>query len=258
MLPDQLRDRLRDILEDEDGVIWLAGLNGIVRLEDGRLTRFEVPAAIDRTVHAIVPDGHGRVWLPTNAGLVRVDREQRTTERSEANASLEETARRDALTGLLNRRGFLELAQREVVRARRGKTALSIVLLDIDHFKRVNDSHGHAVGDETLRVLSGVLVASVRNQDLVGRWGGEEFVLLLPETSVAGAAMVAEKIRRSVAEQVQQTGAKPPPVTVTLGVTELGDSRSLDEAVHRADVALYQGKAAGRNRVVEFEQSATT
>jgi diguanylate cyclase (GGDEF)-like protein len=158
---------------------------------------------------------------------------------------LEEQATHDHLTGLLNRRGGEEIIAREVARATRHATPISFLLIDIDHFKRVNDEHGHAVGDRVLAAVSRCIVKELRAYDHAIRWGGEEILVVLPETSGFPAARVAERIRASVAALVIPDA---PSVTVSIGLSELG-LLTIDGAISAADQALYAAKRAGRNRV---------
>jgi diguanylate cyclase (GGDEF)-like protein len=176
--------------------------------------------------------------------------EARTSELRAANARLEEASRTDALTGLLNRRGFLEKGEAEIERSRRSRKPFCVVMADADHFKRVNDQHGHATGDLALQELANLLRGSLRAQDLVSRWGGEEFVLLLPETDSHGATSVAESIRRRIAEQPLRAGDAVLPVTLSFGLAEHRPDRSLEGTLAHADAALYRAKAEGRDRVV--------
>lgn len=176
--------------------------------------------------------------------------EERTLELQAANVRLEEASRTDLLTGLLNRRGFLEKGEAEIERGRRSHKPFCVVIADADHFKRVNDQHGHAAGDVALQQLAGLLRSSLRAQDLVARWGGEEFVLLLPETDSHGAALVAEAIRRRIAEEPLALGEIVLPVTLSFGLAEHRADRSLEGTLAHADAALYRAKAEGRDRVV--------
>lgn len=162
----------------------------------------------------------------------------------------EDLSRTDPLTGLLNRRAILGCLEDEAVRATRHQTAFSLLLVDIDRFKQVNDDHGHEAGDLVLKELSRDLVESLREVDRVGRWGGEEFLCLLPDTEEAGAEVVAEKIRRRIEDRTYLFGMTPLRCTVTLGVaTHRGDS-GFEETLRKADRALYDGKRTGRNRVM--------
>ncbi len=156
----------------------------------------------------------------------------------------------DGLTGLINRRHFLELAGREFERASRYGRPLSAIMLDIDRFKRVNDTHGHAVGDEVLQALAARFRENVRDIDLPARYGGEEFIALLPEVGLESARVAAERLRQSVAETPIGTAAGPLSVTVSLGVAFAApDCPDLPTLLRLADEALYAAKKAGRNRV---------
>jgi diguanylate cyclase (GGDEF)-like protein len=178
----------------------------------------------------------------------RVD--ERTRDLVEANARLAEASRTDALTGLLNRRGFLAAWEAEAARSRRSGRPTTLVLADLDGFKAVNDAAGHLAGDELLRRAARALAAEIRAQDVVGRWGGEEFNLLLPETALAGGVEVAEKLRRSIAEvRADPAGGGPLRVTASFGVAEHAPGERLERTVAAADAALYRAKAAGRDRV---------
>ena len=165
-------------------------------------------------------------------------------------AELEQLATTDLLTGLSNRRSFLTLAERELRRVARTPAPLSLLVIDADHFKVVNDRHGHAAGDQVLRVLGETLRTSVRDVDLVCRWGGEEFVILLPGTDQPTAFAVAERIRERCAEVSIQYESVALRVTVSIGVAERrADENVLEPIITRADHALYAAKAAGRNAV---------
>ena len=160
---------------------------------------------------------------------------------------LAELASTDTLTGLPNRRVFLERARTELALARRSGRPLSLLMLDIDHFKRVNDEHGHDVGDRALRLFAATTTGVVRQTDALGRLGGEEFGVLLPDTLADGAELVAEKLRAAVASA---RGEGVPPLTVSIGLAQLHRSdRELDNLLRRADAALYAAKDGGRDRV---------
>jgi diguanylate cyclase (GGDEF)-like protein len=180
----------------------------------------------------------------------RVD--ERTQELSAAYSQMEALALHDGLTGLLNRRALQDRAHAVLAAARRQRAPFALALIDIDHFKRVNDTCGHLAGDEVLGEVARRLAAGVRGPDDVGRWGGEEFLMLLPDADETAAVAVAERLRAAVEVPVQ-TAVGPVSVTVSIGVAavaapELGTAR-LDVLVREADAALYRAKAAGRNRV---------
>jgi diguanylate cyclase (GGDEF)-like protein len=156
----------------------------------------------------------------------------------------------DLLTGIYNRRGLFQIGEFEFARARRINRPFSAMILDIDHFKRVNDHYGHATGDQALRQLADRCRKGSRAIDLVGRYGGEEFVLLLTETHIGTARVVAERLRQSIMDEPIETEAGPLRLTVSIGVAEANDSDTLKELIERADASLYEAKRAGRNRVI--------
>ena len=173
---------------------------------------------------------------------------ERTAELAEANRRLEALASRDALTGLFNRRAADDRLVAEIARHRRSGRALGVVLLDVDHFKRVNDCHGHGVGDQVLHEVAQRLLGASRSTDFVARFGGEEFLVLLPETDAEGAVVAAEKLRAAIeAGPIGSAGR----VTASLGLCTDAQARGDRAAVLKAaDEALYDAKAGGRNRVV--------
>ncbi len=157
----------------------------------------------------------------------------------------------DGLTNTFNRRHFMELAQTQLEAARRFSLPLSALMIDVDHFKSVNDRYGHAIGDRVLRGVADRCRSALRSIDVLGRYGGEEFVILLPGTPRGSASTIlAERIRRAVAEEPIHTDAGPVHVTVSLGVAEsTADTQDLAALLKRADAALYEAKQTGRNRV---------
>ena len=160
----------------------------------------------------------------------------------------------DELTGLFNRRGLFQLGQREVERALRFRHPLTAVMLDIDHFKDVNDSYGHPAGDRVLRALTECCRENVRTIDVVGRYGGEEFFLLLPETDLTDAIQIAERLRVSVENCSVSYGRERLRFTISLGIAELApDIPNLAALIERADQAQYLAKQSGRNRVRVFQ-----
>ncbi|MEN3754159.1 GGDEF domain-containing protein [Mangrovibacter sp. SLW1] len=158
--------------------------------------------------------------------------------------NLDREASTDPLTGLLNRRGFMTLAS---ISGKHSDNA--IISLDLDHFKRVNDTWGHDTGDKVLVMVSGILKTICRETDLVGRFGGEEFVILLPGTSTENAEKIAERIRCTIE---QEKRPDLPSVTISAGIAALEDADSIDEAIKMTDIALYEAKDQGRNRVVLY------
>ncbi len=155
----------------------------------------------------------------------------------------------DALTGLLNRYGLHRALQRELAEARRYARPLSCLLIDLDFFKAVNDTYGHAAGDTALYQAARVITESVRGSDVVCRYGGEEFLVLAPETAADGARSLAEKIRLAFASRLFGDGGRTFPLTLSVGVAQLGAAESGNDMIARADEALYHAKQTGRDRV---------
>ncbi|QJE74280.1 diguanylate cyclase [Aerophototrophica crusticola] len=175
---------------------------------------------------------------------------ERTRELIEANTKLERLASIDSLTGILNRRRFMELATAERDRAARYGRTFSVLLLDLDHFKNVNDSHGHAAGDTAIRQAAELTARALRTTDTLARYGGEELVALLPETDLASAHLVAERVRALIGATPVAHDALAIPLTASLGVAEwAGPEETLAGLLNRADQALYAAKQLGRNRV---------
>lgn len=178
--------------------------------------------------------------------------EEANRELSEKNTRLREMIRRDGLTNLYNHSTMLEIIGQKVDETRRYSHPLSLVMLDIDLFKNVNDSYGHQFGDHVLRVVAKTLLSSIRTVDYAGRFGGEEFILLLPNTSTKGAVITAEKIRRRIAKLEWEH--KDCIVTVSAGVARFFDD-TVETLIARADKLLYLAKDNGRNRVVSLNYS---
>ena len=165
-------------------------------------------------------------------------------------SELEQLAYYDMLTGLYNRRSILEKLNEWLRHVRRYKGALSVVMLDIDYFKQVNDLHGHRVGDSVLADLAEFMRRSVRQTDLVGRYGGEEFLIILPRTDATGAATMARRICEALrGAPLHDAGGGALKVTASLGAAEYCEGDDEDSLISRADAALYRAKEAGRDRV---------
>lgn len=207
---------------------------------------------------------------------IRVHIEVRLLQRAlrQKNEELEKLVNTDVLTQLATRRHFMEVAEVEMLRAVAADTSLAVVMLDIDHFKSINDRFGHLMGDTVIRGVASVLRADLRERDIAGRFGGEEFVLVLPETDTNGAVAVAERYRKRVgaltlhdylaapvpslnADEAQQrisqsgTVTEPTQVSISLGVAAYPQVAAvqIEDLIHEADLALYQAKTSGRNRV---------
>lgn len=169
----------------------------------------------------------------------------------------ERAAMFDGLTGIHNRRWLDETLHRMVDRHSRGGGELSLALIDIDHFKSFNDTYGHSAGDHVLTVVATTLAANLRPTDLVARFGGEEFVIIFPDTELEAAAVASERVRESVAteELVTEDGVELPSVTISMGVAQLILGQTVPGLLKTADSAMYRAKAAGRNRVLVAEPS---
>lgn len=170
----------------------------------------------------------------------------------DAESRLHRLATTDHLTGLMNRRSLVDALAREQARRQRMPHPMTVMLVDIDHFKLLNDTHGHAVGDWALQAVAGVLTKGVREMDYVARWGGEEFLIVLPYAEAAHSLPVADRLRQAI-HDIAHPGQLPLHLGATLGVADVGPDEDIELAIQRADTALYQGKHAGRNRVVLAE-----
>lgn len=198
-----------------------------------------------------------------NQALLEMNREleakihERTHELAEANARLAQLAVTDGLTGLYNHRHLHERLTLEVERSQRSGLPLSLLMLDVDHFKQFNDTFGHPAGDEVLRQLARVLTDTRRANDVVARYGGEEFAVILVDTAKFTAAKVAERVReRVIAHDFSDAAQKAGKISVSIGVATFAEDGSDAEALVRsADTALYAAKRAGRNRVVLYTEA---
>ena len=166
-----------------------------------------------------------------------------------ANRRLTELTQTDPMTGAYNRRHFMQLAETERARARRYERPLSVLIFDIDHFKRVNDTLGHAAGDVAIIEAVQEAKATLRRQDVLARIGGEEFAVLLPETDLEGGRLIAERLRARIAKRKLAHEGRAFEITVSVGVALVDLEAGTEEALKRADAALYAAKRAGRNRV---------
>lgn len=228
-LGDYLARQLESIRSGRDGA-----LN--IRLNSGEVIRFHCKA---------LPDGGRLLTYGNVSDLVR-----------EAEA-LERLAAIDGMTGLNNRRNFLELAESEWTRFRRYGRPMALLMCDIDHFKRVNDSYGHDAGDEVIKTVADILQKQKRASDIAGRLGGEEFALVLPEATLDSAVAAGERLRKCVAEHVIAAGGTRIPVTISVGASICHTAISgVEELIKQADLALYEAKRSGRNRVCRYTPPA--
>lgn len=235
----------------EDGMV--RGFQAELRRPDGACFWAQISASV-------LPGqpGHDGDGAPDASGASVVGVVADISERRRMLEEIYRLARTDSLTGLWNRGYFMDLARRELSRARRENSPLCLIMVDADHFKRVNDTHGHEAGDEALRCLAQVLAASVREVDLLARLGGEEFVILLPGTERTAALAVAERVRRGIRERSLSCASGACfCLTVSVGVAcRQGAEDTLEQLLRCADTALYAAKHAGRNRVEIHEGAA--
>lgn len=184
-------------------------------------------------------------------GFVMLNSERLEVDLKNAQVELQRLAETDFLTGIANNRRFFEDGEREIQRARRYGHPLAALMLDLDHFKKVNDTYGHAAGDKVLVAMTDTFRRLLRDIDVFGRLGGEEFAILLPETDLAGGRATAERLRMAIAETQIDAGNRTLKITISIGVTLLSpDDAGLDAVLKRADDAMYEAKRHGRNRVV--------
>lgn len=185
-------------------------------------------------------------------GILGTIRQEKDTQIQNLVERLKKMSIQDPLTGLANRRHFIQAFEEEAARTLRQKIPLSIVFLDLDFFKNINDTHGHRMGDTVLREISQYMLRKCRPFDTPARWGGEEFIILLPANDEREAAVYTERIRRGIAAGFSEK--IPFPVTISAGVARYEAGESLEKLTERADQALYKAKQNGRNRVVIWQE----
>ena len=195
--------------------------------------------------------------LNAHRELLEKEVKERTYELEQANKKLDIISRTDELTQLPNRRDMHRTIEKEVDRAKRFKKPFSIIFLDIDHFKNVNDTYGHAAGDAVLKSVASTIRGLLRKYDVLARYGGEEFLTLLPETEMNDAAHVAERFRKQIENQTIFFGGKEIKVTITLGVAQFDSGQGAEKCIQLADKALYEGKEHGRNKVILWNEDHT-
>jgi diguanylate cyclase (GGDEF)-like protein len=223
----------------------------LFRIDNHRpLTGGSEPMRQDCTFIPLVHDG--QVKAVSIVIIDVTDTYESQTRLDETLATLAAQSERDSLTGIYNRRKLEQVLGAEVQRARRYQQNLAVLMFDIDHFKRINDSHGHLVGDEAIRHVATKAVSTLRVTDFVARYGGEEFVALLPGEEISGAEIAAERLREAVAKPFSGAGV-PLAVSISIGVTGLrADTGSPEILLSEVDQALYASKQNGRNRVTVF------
>lgn len=171
----------------------------------------------------------------------------------EAYIKMEEISRIDPLTQISNRRALKESLNYEVKRFERNKENFSLILSDIDYYKQINDTYGHDAGDFVLVEISKLLVDTLRQQDIVGRWGGDEFLIILPQTEIQGALVLGEKLRKNIADKSFDFNDQIIQLTMTFGVSEFSEGYDYSKCITNADYALYKAKEAGKNKVLISE-----
>jgi diguanylate cyclase (GGDEF)-like protein len=234
---DQLRPRI--VVAASSGILVAYVVLRIVAPEVGAVTAGALVMRAIEALNLVVPF----LALALVSGYFRsasVDIEHR----------MEVLAMTDPLTALPNRRQMLDLLDRARAQVARGGEPFGVILGDIDGFKHINDTRGHEAGDHVLRTIATILRNRSRAQDVAARWGGEEFLFLLPRTDLSGAAVLAEQLRDAVARAEITFLGEPVRVTMTFGVSTFAPNRSVDDAVRLADAALYAGKGDGKNRVI--------
>ena len=219
-------------------------------LGDGELT----PEAVRLIAKTVIDSATAMRKSSESVTVQLADAQKEISDLREHLAKATTESERDFLTGTFNRKAFDKRLIEAMEEARAKELELTMIMLDIDHFKKFNDSYGHLIGDEVLKIVARGLVDSVKGMDTVARFGGEEFVVLLPRTPIGGGMIVAESIRKSIASKElkrKSTGEHYGQITISLGVAGFRHGDSQAQLIHRADDALYRSKKAGRNRVTQ-------
>jgi diguanylate cyclase (GGDEF)-like protein len=180
---------------------------------------------------------------------------QEIEERKRIEKQLHRLATTDPLTGAINRRHFFNLAKQEFDRSYSYEQQISIILFDVDHFKEINDAYGHIAGDQILQTIAERFLCNLRQMDIFGRYGGDEFVILLPETDLEQARMAAERLHKVVTQEPIETPRGSIPLRLSMGVANLTNADDMEKLIIKADQALYAAKEAGRNQVIVFDGS---
>lgn len=183
--------------------------------------------------------------------------EEQNRELVQMNEIVKKMALTDTLTGLDNRRALYAKVDNEIERAKRSHYPISLIIGDIDYFKKINDTHGHHIGDHVLIEVAAIFKESIRKTDIAARWGGEEFLLILPEMPLADAVIKAQTIRQKLKAEPIWYEKTAIPISMTMGVAQIKQDETLAECIQRADCALYNGKRKGRNMVLEAPETAT-
>jgi diguanylate cyclase len=253
-VPNDIPERLGSVIEDARGLLQIA-------IEDNRKQMLTMGGAANEAAAAADPVALVEsLVVELSKSVSRASRLERnfaeaSQELSAIRVSLDEAEKRaktDGLTGLANRSAFEDFFRNAQTAVLKNGSPLSVLLIDVDHFKRFNDDFGHGVGDEVLRLIAKVLRERVRDQDLPARYGGEELIAAFPDSDLKACAAVAESIRRSISDckiTRRSTGQALPGITVSIGVAQLRPGEPMADLIERCDQALYKAKDAGRNRV---------
>lgn len=235
---------LADFVKDSDALDWVTSFNSVAAGQHRRFDLVELSGPDGRIVELhLAPLS----WQGTTAIQVII---HEITDRVRLQRELEALAWRDPLTGADNRRQFLRQAERQFAQAQRHHRPLCAILIDIDHFKSVNDRYGHAAGDRVIIAVAMAARTTLRSSDLFGRLGGEEFAALLPETEIDGALYLANRLRQAIETLSVEENGQSIRFTASFGVSaQLEGDSDLPALLHRADLALYDAKREGRNRV---------
>jgi diguanylate cyclase (GGDEF)-like protein len=232
-----------------------------VEVEPGIRSELCVPLKVGERILGVINAENAQLHAFTEADetimLTLAGQLAMAIDRIRAETELNRLASVDELTGLYNRRSFFTIAERELKRDQYSRRMTCLIMLDIDHFKQVNDTFGHQVGDRVLKELANCCRRNLRESDLIGRYGGEEFSILLPGTHREGARMVAERLRADVEKCSLNNACGCPQITISVGVAQSnGDSHDLSALLNKADKAMYAAKHLGRNRVVVAGEEA--
>ena len=224
---------------------WYQLQEKVVRLKDSRnvLISFALDISIQKEAQSKLIETHVKLAMQTKA-------------LEEAQAELKEQANRDPLTNIYNSRYFGEISEKIIAITKRTKEPLSLLMIDIDTFKNINDSYGHNVGDEIIKLLANKLTSTIRKSDIVARFGGEEFAVILPNTNIKSAIEFADTLRVTIGKESYETKIDTIQFTISIGVDEFNhqEDTNIIDSLKRADSALYEAKRNGRNMVCAFHK----
>lgn len=243
------------VMKKLDGMKFLSMKNSDPTLKDVPVLMLTSVERVDEKVKAFEFGAHDYITKPIDprelVARVKVHLKLKIFNDRiiEINRKLEELSKIDPLTGTFNRRHIFSILRSEFERAVRYERPLSVIMMDLDHFKKVNDAHGHIFGDEILKEVANIISYELRKQDLLGRYGGDEFVVILPETGLEGAKRVAERLRKAIRKKMVEKNTE---VTASMGLVSLPHRKvkNIDDIIKLADLTLYEAKRRGRDRVI--------